>query len=370
MKNIRKVFSCLVITLFIALSFPTFSSAKWWRGQVHVHTNLTDPASAANWYKYHGYNFVMMGLGLNYPVPVEGVKSVVDAPGRFLVIPGIEVNSKDPRSLNKGNDTIGMGTNLIKDTKYKDPIKHMIKLPFEPPADTYNRAGRLIRDFGGVPAIAHPNFKWNCSAEDILKTDPKIIKHFEVYNSEPGMNDMGGGGRPSTEEIWDQVLSKGRVLYGVAGDDSHHFKDFGYQWNKALAVAKLTFKALPGRTSIYVNSKELTAKSIIDAIDRGDFYAVRHDLTMPIKFKSYKVDKSGIRIKLPAPIKDLGWTLPGLNPTRYSTYFIGKDGKVLKVDESLTPSYNFRGNELYVRARIQGSDGAIAWTQPVFVRKP
>ena len=51
----------------------------------------------------------------------------------------------------------------------------------------------------------------------------------------------------------------------------------------------------------------------------------------------------------------------------YST-IIKKDGKVLKVDESLTPAYEFKGDELYVRARVECSDGAVAWTQPVFVK--
>jgi hypothetical protein len=41
----------------------------------------------------------------------------------------------------------------------------------------------------------------------------------------------------------------------------------------------------------------------------------------------------------------------------------------LKVDESRSPSYRFKGNELYVRARVQDSDGGVAWTQPVFVRR-
>ena len=73
-----------------------------------------------------------------------------------------------------------------------------------------------------------------------------------------------------------------------------------------------------------------------------------------------------IRIRLSDRTRDLGWSLPGANPQLYRTEFIGKDGKVLKVDETLRPSYNFTGQELYVRARITNSDGQMAWTQPVF----
>ena len=116
-------------------------------------------------------------------------------------------------------------------------------------------------------------------------------------------------------------------------------------------------------------AKELTPEAIIAAIDRGDFYAVKHHLTFPIQFEDYQVDKNGIQIVLPKIDKDVGWSLPGHNNAAYRTFFIGKDGKVLKVDESLTPAYQFKGDELYVRARVECSDGAIAWTQPVFVEK-
>lgn len=104
MKNIIKVISCLVIVLCMALSFPTFSSAKWWRGQVHIHTNLTEPANAVSWYKYHGYNFAIIS-DLNYATPVEGLNSVYGAPGRFLVIPGIELNIEVPHSGGIGSMT-------------------------------------------------------------------------------------------------------------------------------------------------------------------------------------------------------------------------------------------------------------------------
>ncbi len=362
-----KIFSCLLIVLFMTLTFPTFSSAKSWRGQVHIHTNLTEAADAVSWYKDHGYNFTIV-TDLNYATPVEGLKSVYNAPGRFIVIPGIELNVEVPDWGDRINDTQGYGGNPSNIKEFRDPATYWIKLPHESAAETYTRQGRLIRDAGGVPAIAHPNLNWSCTVEDILKTDPKVIKHFEVYTAEPGMNDMGGGGRPSTEEMWDQVLSTGRVLYGLAADDAHHFPDFGQKTFFAGAKPFTIYPALPGRTSVYVRAKELKAEAIIDAIDRGDFYSVRHDLTMPIEFKSYEVDKNGIRLELPAPDKDIGWALPGKNPTRYHTYFIGKGGKVLKLDESLSPSYKFSGDELYVRARVEGSDGAVAWTQPVFVR--
>ena len=338
-------------------------SYRWWRGQVHIHTNETEPANAISWYKYHGYNFAII-TDLNYATPVEALKSVYDAPGQFIVIKGIELHLD---SNNKIYDTMGYGGRPEEIEEFRDSATYMIELPDELPVDTYNRQAKMIRNAGGIPSIAHPNLTWALTVEDLLKTDPELIKHFEVRTSEPGMNDKGGGGHPSTEEIWDQVLSTGRIMFCPAADDSHHFNHFGPKtfWWGSRPVTQAP--SLPGRTSVYVYAPELTSEAIISAIDNGEFYSVKHDLTLPIEFVSYKVSNEGIYIELSDQGKDIGWPVPGGNTTLYNTYFIGRNGKVLKKDETLNPSYNFQGDELYVRARVECSDGAVAWTQPIFV---
>src|SRR4051794_15819916 len=96
-------------------------------------------------------------------------------------------------------------------------------------------------------------------------------------------------------------------------------------------------------------------------MNKDDFYA-----STGVVLDSYEVSASGIRIGLNDRTHHLGWSSPGANPQLYRTEFIGKDGKLLKSDESLTPSYQFTGKELYVRARITSSDAQTAWTQPVF----
>ncbi len=156
-------------------------------------------------------------------------------------------------------------------------------------------------------------------------------------------------------------------MYGLAADDSHHFDDFGPQRFFAEAKPHTRHPALPGRTSIYVRANRLSVNDIVSAIDNGEFYFVSHPLTQPIELKRLDAGKSGIRLELPDESKDLGWSRPHKNPTLYRTYFIGKSGETLRQDESLTPSYAFQGDELYVRVRVQGSDGAVLWTQPVFV---
>jgi hypothetical protein len=169
------------------------------------------------------------------------------------------------------------------------------------------------------------------------------------------MNNLGGGGKPSTEQIWDNVLSAGRVLYATAVDDSHHFYDFISSRQTGSSLSN------PGKAWIMVRARELSIPAIIDAMNHGDFYA-----TTGVVLTSYEVTPAGIHVGLSDQTRDLGWAVPGTNPHLYRTEFIGKSGKVLKLDESLHPSYQFTGNDVYVRARITSSDGLLAWTQPVF----
>jgi hypothetical protein len=329
----------------------------------------------AKWYRYHGYNFIAI-TDLNSPTPVEGLKALYDEleTEKFLVMPGIEVNV-EPRGKIFDSQGVG-GNNKAMWDAWKKELPSYLDVPRSRAAEILDLQGKIIRSAGGIPMPTHPNLAWSWDHEDILKTDAKNIRHFEMRTGEPGMNDLGGGGKPSTEEMWDNILSTGRVMYGVAGDDSHHLDgDHGPTSFFAEGKPHVQAKALPGRTSIYVLAQKLEPKQILDAIDRGHFYSVEHFMSLPIVFESYVVDRTGIRLRLPRVNKDIGWSShadghqPGPNDAAYRTYFIGKGGEVLKVDESLTPSYNFTGSELYVRVRVHDSDGGIAWTQPVFLRK-
>jgi len=342
---------------------------SWYRGQVHIHTNHADKTDAIKWYKQHGYNFAII-TDLNYATPVSGLKSVYDKPEEFIVIPGIETNTTHEGTI---HDMMGYG-GVPKTVQSSD--SRGVTIPSEPSPETYERQAKLIAEAGGIPSLAHPNFTWAATAEDVLAIDSDVLKHFEMITTEPGMNDAGGGGHPSTTTMWDTVLATGRTLYAVAADDSHHFDRFGTETRPVDGELDTQAPSLPGRTSIFVRARELSAEAITDAVARGDFYSVKHELTLPIEFQDITVTDDGIQIELPTGSKDIGWTTDTHNPTRYRTSFIGVDesvaddgseAEVLKRDDSASPSYQFTGSERYVRARVEGSDGAIAWTQPVFL---
>jgi hypothetical protein len=46
--------------------------------------------------------------------------------------------------------------------------------------------------------------------------------------------------------------------------------------------------------------------------------------------------------------------------------FIGRNGAILSEAIASPAVYTFKGDELYVRAKILESNGRFAWTQPVW----
>jgi hypothetical protein len=123
--------------------------------------------------------------------------------------------------------------------------------------------------------------------------------------------------------------------------------------------------ALPGQTFTMVRAAKLEWPDLRKALEAGDFYATT-GIAPP---RSYRVTGGKIEISLDTRDQSPGWYLPdGPNQVQYTTRFIGKDGKVLDEQRSANPSYTLKSTDLYVRVRVEDSNGKVAWFQPVFRR--
>jgi len=188
-----------------------------------------------------------------------------------------------------------------------------------------------------IPHINHPNFGWAISADELRQVER--TKLFEIYNGHHAVNNLGGGGVPGMEEVWDRLLSNGKVLYGVADDDAHVFKQPG---NPDVPG--------PGRGWVFVRSERLAPRPIVEALERGDFYA-----STGVELTDYQADAKSVTL-----------TIKQRPESKYRIQFIGRNGQILREAESSPAEYVFRGDELYVRAKVLESNGRIAWTQPVW----
>jgi hypothetical protein len=303
----------------------TASSLRWYKGNTHTHTLNSDgdstPDEVVRWYREHGYQFLVL-TDHNYLTSVDGLNAVHGAADRFLVIRGEEVTSSVASKAVHVN-----GLNL--ETLVKQSTAASVVAAAQENVDG-------IRKANGVPHINHPNFTWAMTPEELQKVERTRL--FEIFNGHPQVNNEGGGGSPGLEEVWDRILSSGRLMYGVAVDDAHHFKRPG----DPLASG-------PGRGWIYVRADRLEPGAIVLAMERGNFYA-----STGVELASYESTAGSVAL-----------TIKTTAYSRYRVQFIGRNGHVLSEVTEPTATYTFKGDEGYVRARILESNGYVAWTQPV-----
>ena len=300
---------------------------RWYKGNTHTHTVNSDgdstPDEVVRWYREHDYQFLVL-TDHNYLTSVDGLNAIHGALDKFIVIPGEEVTS---RSGDKPVHVNGLA----------------VREQVAPPAagtvlEMLQRSVDGIRAVDGVPHVNHPNFGWAITTDDLKQLER--TRMLEIFNGHPQVNVLGGGGVPSLEEMWDRVLSSGKLMYGLAVDDAHYFKRPG-----DAAVPG------PGRGWVYVRAPRLEARTIVEALERGDFYS-----STGVELADY----TGSAREVVVNVRATTWS-------KYRVQFIGRDGRVLDEQPATRATYVIRGDEGYVRAKVIESNGQLAWTQPVAV---
>lgn len=303
------------------------ASDRWYKGNTHTHTLNSDgdstPDEVVRWYREHGYAFLIL-TDHNYLTSVDGLNALHGADEKFLVIKGEEVTTsfaKKPLHVN------GLNTGARVGPQTGNSVVEVLQ-----------RTVDGIRRASGIPHINHPNYGWAITRDELQQVSN--YRHVEIFNGHPLVNNLGGGGVPGMEDVWDALLSSGRTIYGLAVDDAHTFKDPG---NPNVPG--------PGRGWIVVRAPRLDVTSIMGAIDRGDFYA-----STGVELSGYQASSRRISVSIKAT-----------SFSKYRVQFIGKGGRLLK--EVLEPAaiYEPRGDEGYVRVRVLESNGRMAWCQPVIL---
>jgi len=409
----------VVFLLIIAFCGSCTGETQWYKGNMHIHTFRSDgddfPEVVVKWYKESGYDFIVLTdhntlpegemwrkFPADHPVLLKYIKScgkdcvgirpdeneedqvfvrlkpldeyrhLYEVPGRFLVMSGAEIaNSNIFHMVEYHMDTVLpvlQGSENDKLRVFRDVTAKF---------DAY----RSVSGRNTYPVLAHPNYRWFITAEMILEVPE--IRFFEVYNGHPAVHNEGDKYRASTDRIWDIVLSfrlinkNGNLMYGLAVDDAHSYQEKGGKG------------AGPGRGWVMVKSKDLTPESLLDALDKGDFYASTGVTINKIEFNGKTLK---LEIK-PQPkvdyLTEFIGTLNGFdtsskpaldslgNPIHNTTrIYSDRVGEVLKSSNDLKPAYTFSGNELYVRARITSTASQVdpitgrilekqkAWVQP------
>lgn len=411
----------LILLLAVILSFSSCSKpeSRWLRGNMHTHTFWSDgddfPEAVARWYKDKGYDFL---VHTDHNMILEGERWRTFPADNPTLLQYIKEYGKDWAEMKPDEDNeekVQVRLKTLEEFRslYEEPEKFLLimgneisnphavhLLAFEQDRVIPAVSGSLderesmiretvislagYRSQTGIntwPVLAHPNFRWAITAEMMIGNPD--LRFFEVYNGHPQVNNDGDEFRAGTDRIWDIVLANrlatgGKLLYGLATDDTHNYHSEG---------------ASPGKGWVMVRSDILTPEAVLNALDRGDFYA-----------------STGVRLKeLAFNGKRLKVTIDPTEGTEYLIEFIGtikgfdnqsqpavdadgneienttriytsEIGTVLKEYRGLSATYKFNGDELYVRARITSTADQVdpnsgritgkqkAWIQPHVAR--
>jgi hypothetical protein len=327
------------------------SQAEWFRGNTHAHTLRSDgdsePEAVAKWYHDHDYNFLVI-TDHNKFVDPKGVKLPDEKREDFLLIGGEEISGS------KVIHTTAMNITNVAAWKYNHEDKSEII--------QYHVDSAL--GAGGQAILNHPNFHYAVSAEDMLPV--RNLYMFEIFNGHPSVHNHGDKAHPSTEVMWDQMLTKGMKIYAVSSDDTHHLK------------VTAPNKANPGRGWVMVYADSLDPDTITSAMLQGDFYS-----SNGVFLKAYKPGSRRYEIEVDAERTAQELTaLPTLRgkPVEDGTEgfrieFIGPDGKILDTIEGEKGRFKIGKAISYVRAKAtftrmhpdtQKLEEYYAWGQPVF----
>lgn len=389
-------------------------SYRWYKGNLHTHSLWSDgndfPEMIAAWYADEGYHFLtlsdhnLLSRGEKWiPVGESARRGGVMAIERYRARFGNDW--VETRQGEKGEEVRLKGLDEFRG-KVEQPEKFLLMQAEEitdhfqsqPIHINATNLVEVIRPQGGnsvrevidanlraveeqsvaekrriLAHLNHPNYNWGVSAEDLAFATRE--RFFEIFNGHPGVNQRGDAEHPSLERLWD-IANLLRIehyqvppLMGVATDDAHHYFGQG---------------AVTGRGWIQVHAEALDPDKLLEAMERGDFYA-----------------SSGVsieRIEWNEAERTLSLKLPEIEGVTYRTQFIGTDreeakrlvadydpngpprkwpdsvGRVLAEVEGAQPEYRMTGTELYVRALISSSrppqkpiwkeQVEQAWTQP------
>lgn len=411
------------------LLFPVLLSAedlRWFKGNTHTHSLWSDgndfPDMISAWYKDHGYDFLGMSdhntlnagekwvteaviekkkIALGPKVldkyrqkfgdewvetrsnakgelevrlkTLEEYRRKLEQPGKFLLVQAEEVSAgfgKAPLHINAVNLT-----EALQPKKDLQTLRETLRQNLQMIAEHAVKAGRTV-----MAHVNHPNFRWAMTADDLAHVVED--RFFEIYNGHPGIYYAGEASRVDSEHerIWDIANTiriaelKQPPLYGVGTDDSHNYHGGS---------------ATPGRGWVMVRAAKLDPNALVEAMQRGEFYAstgvtledvVFDKATRTLKLKiqgrpgvKYRTEFRGTLKNYDRAVKEVDAPAEDPQPRRLQH---GADiGKVLAGSEDLQPSYTLTGDELYVRAIVisdqlmenpaQPDHLQKAWTQPV-----
>jgi hypothetical protein len=297
------------------MSFPNpfAGSGTWFKGCLHVHSTASDgdltPREVINWYRQRGYHFLAFAD--------HGVLSEPESYGAsFITLSGIELEGIDPQS--GLYHIVGLGA--------QSPVEPLALRPL-PLQEAVNR----LRAAGALVVHAHPYWSGQMS-KDLLGLTGSLA--LEIYNGGCEVDDAKG----FSTVHWDDLLSAGCRLWGVAVDDAH--------WRAGSRDAGLGW--------VWVKAADLNQAAILQALEEGSFYASSGPRILDMYLDEHD-DWAHVRC---TPVAAIDFVGPGPASRRVTAPAGGTLEKA---------SYRLRRGQRYLRVACQDLQGLWAWTNPLYL---
>jgi hypothetical protein len=295
--------------------YTDLSAGHWLRGNLHTHTVHSDGRrtrqAVIDDYAGRGYDFLMFSDHDVYTSLSDYEK--VDNRGMVLIA---------------GNEVTANGEHLL----HVNAASRV-----EPTPDRQAVIDAIAPDNGGkaFAIVNHPNWNWRYGQAEgnwSHVSQAKLMEWrgyagIEIFNGVIGRLE----GSQYALDRWDQLLSKGRRVWGFANDDSHAaVGDVALGWNMVYA-------------------RERTVGAIVSAMAAGRFYA-----STGVVISRIAVDGDRIAIETENADRIVA---TGVGQRRFAVV----DDKRIEV--------KVPDGDPYVRFECWGRGEQFAWTQPFFIRR-
>jgi predicted metal-dependent phosphoesterase TrpH len=305
----------------MALLSPFSLPGRFWRGNLHTHSTLSDgvrePDAVVQAYKDAGYDFMMLSdhFKQKYNWPIADTRA--HRSNSFTTILGAEVHAPETQ--------VGEDWHIV---------AAGLPLDFAPAAkgETGPQLARRAHEAGAFIGIAHPAWS-QLTAEDGRTIE--CAHAVEIYNHGCAVdNDRGEGWY-----LMDQLASEGRRLTAFATDDAH-FKSFDYfgGW-------------------VNVKAESLDPDVLLAALKRGDYYSSQGP-------QLHAIELEGRELNVTCSPVDTITVVCGHSRTRVRT---GKAITSATLDlKPLEKIWSLKRYTPWFRVTVIDHAGKRAWSNPIW----
>lgn len=292
------------------LTNPFDSKGKWYKAALHVHTTNSDG-------------------DVDVPTRIEQYRKK-----GFDVVAITDHRTTNDLSGYSDKDFLALSSMEFHPKTYSGaPSHHLLAygLPHPYNYDNSLAAQEMIDDIkskGAKVFYAHPYWTGHTYVE---MTEVSGYLGVEVLNKVCEGADSGSG-----RMHWDQMLNSGYVLSGLATDDVHKSSEVGKAWTMIKATS-------------------CDEKSILDALEKGCFYASEGP-----EIKDFHINKKKI-IKIEcSSAQKIVFRTSGAGNGRVIKAAQGKE--LIEAEWDLS-----KKRPVWVRCEVTDKEGKTAWTNPIFL---